>query len=91
MVLMLKLTMVKHEMTHTQEGLMNIRRGTVYPWHDEGFKEEKRWESDVEKIDYEPPFVDIETFEIKRKEMDEDGKVFSARKKNLRSLQLVLM
>nr|GFA66383.1 hypothetical protein [Tanacetum cinerariifolium] len=31
-----------------------------------GFKEEERWESGIEKTDYEPPFVDIETFEIKR-------------------------
>ncbi|GKA33219.1 hypothetical protein Tco_0719586, partial [Tanacetum coccineum] len=40
--------------------------GTVYPWHDEGFEEEEQWESGIEKTDYEPPFVDIETFEIKR-------------------------
>nr|GEV04612.1 hypothetical protein [Tanacetum cinerariifolium] len=63
-----------------------FHRGIVYPWHDEGFKEEERWESGTEKIDYEPSFVDIETFEIKmysfkegrrmiRKEMVEDGKV----------------
>ncbi|GKB11703.1 hypothetical protein Tco_0845626, partial [Tanacetum coccineum] len=38
--------------------------GTTFPWHDEEFEEE-RWESGVEKTDYEPPFVDIETFEIK--------------------------
>ncbi|GJZ95835.1 hypothetical protein Tco_0668169 [Tanacetum coccineum] len=40
--------------------------GTLYPWHDEGFKEEERWESGIEKTNYELPFVDIETFEIKR-------------------------
>nr|GEZ50264.1 hypothetical protein [Tanacetum cinerariifolium] len=40
--------------------------GASYPWHDEGFEEEERWESGIEKADYEPPFVDIETFEIKR-------------------------
>ncbi|GJU91688.1 hypothetical protein Tco_1304111 [Tanacetum coccineum] len=37
-----------------------------YPWYDEGFEEEERWESGIEKTDYEPPFVDIETFKIKR-------------------------
>ncbi|GJZ15988.1 hypothetical protein Tco_0551665 [Tanacetum coccineum] len=37
-----------------------------YRWHDEGFEEEERWECGIEKTDYEPPFVDIETFEIKR-------------------------
>ncbi|GJR04148.1 zinc finger, CCHC-type containing protein [Tanacetum coccineum] len=40
--------------------------GTVYPWHDEGFEEEERWKSGIEKTDYEQPFADIETFEIKR-------------------------
>ncbi|GKA60322.1 hypothetical protein Tco_0759729 [Tanacetum coccineum] len=42
------------------------RKGTSYPWHDEGFEEEERWESGIEKTDYEPPFVEIETFKIKR-------------------------
>ncbi|GKC15309.1 hypothetical protein Tco_1012091, partial [Tanacetum coccineum] len=40
--------------------------GTLYPWHDEGFEEEEQWESGIEKIKYEPPSVNIETFEIKR-------------------------
>ncbi|GKA12546.1 hypothetical protein Tco_0692092 [Tanacetum coccineum] len=44
--------------------------GTVYPWHDEGFEEEERWESGIEKKDYEPPFVYIETFKIKRYSFD---------------------
>ncbi|GJV85437.1 hypothetical protein Tco_1525335, partial [Tanacetum coccineum] len=39
---------------------------TTYPWHDEGFEEEERWESGIEKTDYEPPFVKSETFEVKR-------------------------
>ncbi|GJV30004.1 phospholipase-like protein [Tanacetum coccineum] len=43
-----------------------FHEGTSYPWHDEGFKKEERWESGIEKTDYEQPFVDIETFEIKR-------------------------
>ncbi|GKA58271.1 hypothetical protein Tco_0757459, partial [Tanacetum coccineum] len=48
---------------------------------DDGFEEEERWESGIEKTNYEPPFVDIQTFEIKwsrfmgmiRKEMAEEG------------------
>ncbi|GJS03006.1 hypothetical protein Tco_0319514, partial [Tanacetum coccineum] len=40
--------------------------GITFPWYVEGFKEEEQWESGVEKTEYEPPFVDIETFEIKR-------------------------
>nr|GEV47413.1 RNA-directed DNA polymerase, eukaryota [Tanacetum cinerariifolium] len=43
-----------------------ISMGASYPWHDEGFEEEERWESGIEKADYELPFVDIETFKIKR-------------------------
>nr|GEZ47690.1 hypothetical protein [Tanacetum cinerariifolium] len=39
---------------------------TLYLWHDEGFEEEKRWESGIEMTNFEPPFVDIKTFEIKR-------------------------
>ncbi|GJT31238.1 hypothetical protein Tco_0911513 [Tanacetum coccineum] len=48
---------------------------TVYQWHDEGFKEEERWESGIEKTDYELPFVDIKTFEIKRYSF-EGGRIF---------------
>ncbi|GJZ54493.1 copia protein, partial [Tanacetum coccineum] len=39
---------------------------TVYPWRDEGFEEQEKWESGIEKTDYKPPLVKIETFEIKR-------------------------
>nr|GEX79438.1 RNA-directed DNA polymerase, eukaryota, reverse transcriptase zinc-binding domain protein [Tanacetum cinerariifolium] len=38
---------------------------TAYPWHNEGFEEEERWESGIEKTDYKPPFVKSETFEVK--------------------------
>ncbi|GKC32993.1 reverse transcriptase domain-containing protein, partial [Tanacetum coccineum] len=44
-------------------------KGMPKPWgssSDKGFKEEEKWESGIKKTDYEPPFVDIETFEIKR-------------------------
>ncbi|GJT06807.1 hypothetical protein Tco_0841269, partial [Tanacetum coccineum] len=43
-----------------------FHEGTSYPWYDEGFEEEERWESGIIKTDYEPPFVNIDTFEIKR-------------------------
>nr|GEU36010.1 hypothetical protein [Tanacetum cinerariifolium] len=46
----------KHMTTHTQE---------VYPCHDEGFEKEEQRKCGIEKTDYELPFVDIETFEIK--------------------------
>ncbi|GJT55917.1 hypothetical protein Tco_0990971 [Tanacetum coccineum] len=48
---------------------------TLYPWYDEGFEEEERWESGIEKIDYEPPFVDVKTFKIKRYSL-EGGRSF---------------
>nr|GEU61576.1 hypothetical protein [Tanacetum cinerariifolium] len=43
---------------------------TLYPWHDEGSEEKERWESGIEKTNYEPPFVDIETFKIKKYSFD---------------------
>nr|GEY27097.1 hypothetical protein [Tanacetum cinerariifolium] len=39
---------------------------TVHPWDDEGFEEEEQWDSGIKKTDYQPPFVNIETFEFKR-------------------------
>ncbi|GJR49630.1 FAR1-related sequence 5-like protein [Tanacetum coccineum] len=39
---------------------------TACQWHDEGFEEEERWESGIEKTCYTPPFVKSETFEVKR-------------------------
>ncbi|GJZ18716.1 phospholipase-like protein [Tanacetum coccineum] len=51
----------------------NFHGDTAYPWHNEGFEEEERWESGIEKTDYEPPFVDIKTFEIKSLSSDFRG------------------
>nr|GEU82722.1 hypothetical protein [Tanacetum cinerariifolium] len=36
------------------------------PWHDEGFEEYELWRSEDEKTDYEPPFVNVKTYEIKK-------------------------
>ncbi|GJZ44235.1 calcium load-activated calcium channel-like protein [Tanacetum coccineum] len=41
-------------------------RGTKYAWHDEGHEEGELWKSGIEKIEYEPPMVNAETFEVKR-------------------------
>ncbi|GJV87950.1 hypothetical protein Tco_1531888 [Tanacetum coccineum] len=36
-------------------------------WHDVGYEEEEElWQSGYEKTDYEPPFVDVKTFEVKK-------------------------
>ncbi|GJT88694.1 hypothetical protein Tco_1070411 [Tanacetum coccineum] len=51
---------------YKEEKCEKYHGGTVYPWHDKGFNEEEQWESGIEKTNYEPPFVDIEIFEIKR-------------------------
>ncbi|GJV66290.1 hypothetical protein Tco_1477118 [Tanacetum coccineum] len=40
--------------------------GTTYAWHDEGHEEEELWKCWVEKSEYAPPIVTIETFEVKR-------------------------
>nr|GEU85179.1 hypothetical protein [Tanacetum cinerariifolium] len=41
-------------------------RKIIDSWHDIGFKEEELWRSRDEKTDYEPPFVDIKTFKVKK-------------------------
>ncbi|GJX63525.1 hypothetical protein Tco_0296425 [Tanacetum coccineum] len=41
-------------------------RKTIDSWHDKGFKEDKLWRSGDEKTDYEPPFVDVKNFEVKK-------------------------
>nr|GFC05882.1 hypothetical protein [Tanacetum cinerariifolium] len=53
--------------------MQKFHGGIVYLWHDKGFEEEERWDSCIEKIEYEPPFVDIKTFEIKRYSFKEGG------------------
>ncbi|GJZ69408.1 hypothetical protein Tco_0632958 [Tanacetum coccineum] len=35
-------------------------------WHDEAYEEDKMWRIRDEKTDYNPPYVDIETFEVKK-------------------------
>ncbi|GKA22861.1 hypothetical protein Tco_0708823 [Tanacetum coccineum] len=51
----------------------------IDPWHDKSFKEDELWRSGDEKTDYEPPYVDIKTFEVKkfkamiRKELKDKG------------------
>nr|GFA32263.1 phospholipase-like protein [Tanacetum cinerariifolium] len=35
-------------------------------WHDEGYKEDEMWRSGDEKTDYDPPYVNVKTFEVKK-------------------------
>ncbi|GJU56657.1 phospholipase-like protein [Tanacetum coccineum] len=35
-------------------------------WYDKGFEEEELWQNGIEKIDYTPPLVKSETFEVHR-------------------------
>ncbi|GKC34444.1 hypothetical protein Tco_1046828, partial [Tanacetum coccineum] len=35
-------------------------------WHDEAYKEDEMWRIRDEKTDYNPPYVDIETFDVKK-------------------------
>ncbi|GJW70228.1 hypothetical protein Tco_0127145 [Tanacetum coccineum] len=35
-------------------------------WHDEAYEEDEMWRIRDEKTDYNPPYVDIETFEVKK-------------------------
>nr|GEX58476.1 RNA-directed DNA polymerase, eukaryota, reverse transcriptase zinc-binding domain protein [Tanacetum cinerariifolium] len=41
-------------------------RKIIDSWHDKGFKEKELWRSGDEKTNYEPPFVDVKTFEVKK-------------------------
>ncbi|GJS78564.1 phospholipase-like protein [Tanacetum coccineum] len=41
-------------------------RETNESWHDEGYEEDVMWRSGDEKTDYDPPYVNIETFEVKK-------------------------
>ncbi|GKD44489.1 hypothetical protein Tco_1269134 [Tanacetum coccineum] len=43
-----------------------VHGGTLYSWHNDGFEEEERWESGLDKKYYDLPKVYIETFEVKR-------------------------
>ncbi|GJS64366.1 RNA-directed DNA polymerase, eukaryota, reverse transcriptase zinc-binding domain protein [Tanacetum coccineum] len=45
------------------EKCKQVHEETTYPWHDEGFEEEDRWESGLYEKYYNPPQVCIETFE----------------------------
>ncbi|GJR22046.1 RNA-directed DNA polymerase, eukaryota, reverse transcriptase zinc-binding domain protein [Tanacetum coccineum] len=40
--------------------------GTTYAWHDEGHEEEELWKCGIDKAEYAPPIVNIETSEVKR-------------------------
>ncbi|GJT65829.1 phospholipase-like protein, partial [Tanacetum coccineum] len=53
-------------------------RGTTYAWHGEGHEEEELWKSGIEKTEYEPPMVNVETFKVKRMIRDELGAGWSA-------------
>ncbi|GJS87605.1 RNA-directed DNA polymerase, eukaryota, reverse transcriptase zinc-binding domain protein [Tanacetum coccineum] len=48
------------------EKCKQVHEETTYPWHDEGFEEEDRWESGLYEKYYNPPQVCVETFEVKR-------------------------
>ncbi|GJZ03828.1 hypothetical protein Tco_0537103 [Tanacetum coccineum] len=35
-------------------------------WHDKGYEEDEMWRSRDEKTDYDPPYVNVKTFEVKK-------------------------
>ncbi|GJX92247.1 hypothetical protein Tco_0345573, partial [Tanacetum coccineum] len=41
-------------------------RKTNEAWHDEAYEEDEMWRSGDEKTDYDPPYVNIKTFEVKK-------------------------
>ncbi|GJW73918.1 hypothetical protein Tco_0133288 [Tanacetum coccineum] len=44
----------------------NESNKVIDSWHDVGYEEEDLWRSGDEKTNYEPPFMDVKTFEVKR-------------------------
>ncbi|GKD66078.1 hypothetical protein Tco_1308186, partial [Tanacetum coccineum] len=61
----------------------HVHGGTLYSWHNDGFEEEERWESGLDKKYYDLPKVYIETFEVKRYSFEE-GKSFVCVTKQLK-------
>nr|GEX64137.1 hypothetical protein [Tanacetum cinerariifolium] len=51
---------------YKEEKCEHYHRKIIDPWHDKGFKEDELWRSGDEKTDYEPPFVNVKTFEVNK-------------------------
>ncbi|GKF28779.1 hypothetical protein Tco_0095121 [Tanacetum coccineum] len=44
----------------------DVHRDSIYWWHDHGFEEEERDEIGIEIEKYDPPEVQVETFEVRK-------------------------
>ncbi|GJR06115.1 hypothetical protein Tco_0529099 [Tanacetum coccineum] len=55
-------------------------------WHNKGFEEDELWRSEDEKTDYEAPFVDVKTFEVKKYSF-KGGKISGMIKREMKSHQ----
>ncbi|GJX28747.1 hypothetical protein Tco_0236826 [Tanacetum coccineum] len=44
----------------------DVHRDSIYWWHDHGFKKEERDEMGIEMEKYDPPDVQVETFDDKK-------------------------
>ncbi|GKC79388.1 hypothetical protein Tco_1130162, partial [Tanacetum coccineum] len=51
---------------YNREKCQQNYKKTNEAWHDEAYEEDEMWRIEDEKTDYNPPYVNIETFEVKK-------------------------
>ncbi|GJV50969.1 phospholipase-like protein [Tanacetum coccineum] len=49
-----------------QEKCQQNYKKTNEAWYDEGYEEDEMWQNGDEKTDYDPPYVNVKTFEVKK-------------------------
>ncbi|GJU86939.1 phospholipase-like protein [Tanacetum coccineum] len=50
----------------TKETYQQYYKKTNEAWHKEGYEEDEMWLSGDDKTDYDPPYVNVKTFEVKK-------------------------
>ncbi|GJU57287.1 RNA-directed DNA polymerase, eukaryota, reverse transcriptase zinc-binding domain protein [Tanacetum coccineum] len=55
-----------HMLGKIWEYCKDVHRDSTYWWHDHEFEEEERDEKGIEIEKYDPPYVQVETFEVKK-------------------------
>ncbi|GKC57866.1 hypothetical protein Tco_1085464 [Tanacetum coccineum] len=69
-----RISMIQHEnegkkgyvLDDVWEKCQQNYKKTNEAWHDEGYEEDEMWRSRDEKTDYNPPYVNVKTFKVKK-------------------------
>ncbi|GJU50729.1 hypothetical protein Tco_1220284 [Tanacetum coccineum] len=69
-----------HMLDKIWEYYKDVHRNNTYCWHDHGFEEEERDEIGIEIEKYDPPEVQVETFEVKKYSFKSGQKFFCVTK-----------